>query len=338
MSATAGTSALGVVDAHVHIVVGDLFEGPDALDPAVAELRTVEGRRRLFTRGRELTSVLREFVDPVRMAAEARETGVDHLLLSPWIQLAPLGRDAEAARRLCQAQNAALARIVASEPERFSAVGAVPVEHPRDAAAVLEAACAAGLVGAEIPASACDYLGDASLEPFWGTAEELRAIVLVHPGTRGIAVHALDEYYLWNTVGNPTETAIAGAHLALAGVLERHPDLRVVLAHGGGSLPSLRGRLAHGQRAVPGARGQLSEPVEASLARFYFDTITHDRRALRRLVADFGATRVLLGSDRPFDMGDPDPVATVRGLGLGTKDEQALLGGNAARLIAAVRR
>lgn len=338
MTAIAGTSALGVVDAHVHIVVGDLLEGPDTLDPSLAELRTVGGRRRLFTKGRELASVVHEFVDPARMASEARETGVDHLLLSPWVQLVPLGRDAAAARRLCEVQNAALARIVASEPERFSALGAVPIEHPDEAAAVLEAACAAGLVGSEVPASAGDYLGDPSLEPFWAAAEGLRAIVFVHPGTRGIALHALDDHYLWNTVGNPTETAIAAAHLALAGVLEHHPDLRVVLAHGGGSLPSLRGRLAHGQRAVPGARGHLVEPVEASLARFYFDTITHDRRALRRLVADFGTTRVLLGSDRPFDMGDPDPVATVRGLGLGAKDEQALLGGNAARLIASVRR
>ncbi|MGH9100071.1 MAG: amidohydrolase family protein, partial [Acidimicrobiales bacterium] len=116
-------------------------------------------------------------------------------------------------------------------------------------------------------------------------------------------------------------------------VLERHPDLVVVLAHGGGALPSLAGRLRRGQVAVASARGELGAPVEASLRRFHVDSITHDPRLLGRLVDDFGAERVLLGSDRPFDMGDPDPVGTVRRARLDPSDEAAVLGGNALRLI-----
>ena len=335
---TTGARALGVVDAHVHIVVADVVTGEHAVPASVAELRTVAARRRIFTRGRELSSVVHEFVDPEVIAAEAEASGVDHLVLSPWVQLLPLGLGRGDAVARCEVQNEALAGIVASDPARFSALAAVPLEHPVDAAAMLRAACAAGLVGAEVPANAANYLGDDSLDPFWAAAEDLRAIVFVHPATRGITLPALDEHYLWNTVGNPAETAIAAAHLALAGVLERHPELRVLLAHGGGALPSLRGRLAHGQRAVPAARGRLAEPLDSSLARFYVDTVTHDRELLARVVADFGATRVLLGSDRPFDMGDPDPVGTVRGLGLGPDVERALLGGNASRLIATVRR
>lgn len=331
-------SALGVVDAHAHIAPADLFTGAHPIDASVGELREVGGRQRLFTHGRELTSVVHEFVDPERMAAEASAEGVDHLLLSPWVRLAPLGIGLDEARRRCEVQNAALSALVASDPGRFSAVGVVPIEYPAVAAEMLAAACAAGLAGVELPANAGNYLGDESLDPFWAAAETMRAIVFVHPATRGISLDALDEHYMWNTVGNPAETAIAGAHLALAGVLERHPDLRVLLAHGGGALPALCGRIAHGQRAVPAGRGRLSEPVERSLERFYFDSVTHDARQLERLVADFGAERVLLGSDRPFDMGDPDAAGMVRRLGLGAADEAALLGGNAERLIAAVRR
>src|SRR5579875_3823870 len=101
-----------------------------------------------------------------------------------------------------------------------------------------------------------------------------------------------------------------------------------------GALLALAGRLAHGQRAVPAARGSVQEPLRASIARFHVDSVAHDPRLLRRLVEDFGTTRVLLGSDRPFDMGDPDPVALVRRAGLDPADEAAVLGDNARRLIA----
>jgi aminocarboxymuconate-semialdehyde decarboxylase len=335
MSAEGGP--LGIVDVQAHIVPGELLVGADALDPSLAELRDVAGRQRLFTKGRELTSIVGEFVDPVRMAAEAAAAGIDHLLLSPWVQLLPAGLPPAVARRRCEVLHAALAGVVASDPARFSAVGAVPIDYPSEAVATLRAARSAGLAGVEVPASAGNYLGDEALEPCWAAAEELGAVVLVHPATRGIALPALDDFYLWNTVGNPVETAVAGAHLALTGALERHPDLRVLLAHGGGALPGIRGRLRHGHSAVPSARGRLSGPIDDSLARFYFDTVTHDVLQLRRLVDDFGADRVLLGSDRPFDMGDPHPVGTVRSLGLSPAGETAVLGANAARLLGRVR-
>lgn len=325
---------LGVVDAHAHIAVEDLFATEGVLDPSFAELRDVEGRRRVFLRGRELASVVGEFLDPARMLAEARAEGIDHLLLSPWVHLAPMGIGAAEARRRCEVLHEALARIVAADPEHLSAVGTVPIDEPADAVAVLRDACSAGLSGVELAANAANYLGEEGLEPFWAEAESLQAIVFVHPSTRGITLPALDDFYLWNTVGNPSETAIAGAHLALSGVLEHHPGLRVVLAHGGGVLPAVRGRLRHAQSAVGAAGGRLARPVEESLARFYFDSVTHDGRQLRRLIEDFGPERVLLGSDRPFDMGDPRVVDMARDLGLDPGVEAAVLGGNAARLIA----
>jgi aminocarboxymuconate-semialdehyde decarboxylase len=322
-----------VVDAHAHIVVRELFAGSGALLPSVAEIREIGGRERLFIGGSELTSVVGEFFDPQRMLAEASAKGIDHLLLSPWVQLLPVGLPAAEARRRCEVQLDALAGITAAHPGRISALGAVPIEHPAEAVATLRAAHAAGLKGVELPAAAAGYLGEAALEAFWEAAEELGALVFVHPASRGISIGALDRHYLWNSVGNPLETAVAAAQLAASGVLERHRDLRVLLAHGGGVLPAVRGRLAYAQRTVVAARGGLVEPLESSLGRFYFDSITHDRRQLQRLVDDFDASRVLLGSDRPFDMGDPDPVGSVRSLGLSAHDEAALLGANAARLL-----
>ncbi len=115
-----------------------------------------------------------------------------------------------------------------------------------------------------------------------------------------------------------------------AGVLDTHPRLRVLLAHGGGALPSLRGRLAREQEIHPPGRD-----VAAALRRFHVDTVVHDVDVLRGLVELFGAGRVLLGSDYPFDMGTERPVEIVRALGLASGDEAAILGGNALRLLQA---
>ncbi|MGH9098783.1 MAG: amidohydrolase family protein, partial [Acidimicrobiales bacterium] len=208
-----------VVDVHAHVVVGAVVDGPDAVPRDFAHARLVGGRRRLIVRGRELTSVVGELFDPVAMADEAAKSGVDHLVLSPWVQLLPEGMPAREARRRCDVQNEALASMVAADPGRVSALGAVPVEYPKDARHALDAACDAGLCGVELSASSSGFLGDDALEPFWTAAEERRAILFVHPSTHGIGLPALDRHYLWNTVGNPLETAIAAATLALGGVL-----------------------------------------------------------------------------------------------------------------------
>jgi aminocarboxymuconate-semialdehyde decarboxylase len=138
----------------------------------------------------------------------------------------------------------------------------------------------------------------------------------------------LEEHYLWNTVGNPVETTVTAAHMIGAGVLDDFPDANVLLAHGGGALPWLRGRLAHEQTIHPPGRD-----VGEAIRRFHVDTVVHDVEVLRGLVELFGAQRVLLGSDYPFDMGVERPAEIVRALGLPPEDEAAVLGGNALRLL-----
>ena len=192
---------------------------------------------------------------------------------------------------------------------------------------------ASGLAGVEIPASVAGrYLGDDFFLPFWAAAEDAGALVFIHPTTRGFGVAALDGYYLWNSVGNPMETAIAAAHMAMAGVLDRHPRLRVLLAHGGGALPVVRGRLRRAFAVRPEARARITSGPDTALRRFYYDTVTHDHDLLADLARYAGPGQLLLGSDRPFDMGTDHPVDEVRALGLGA-GEELVLGGNAARLL-----
>jgi aminocarboxymuconate-semialdehyde decarboxylase len=115
-------------------------------------------------------------------------------------------------------------------------------------------------------------------------------------------------------------------------VLERYPGLRILLAHGGGAVAALRGRLQRAHAIRPEARSRSQAGPEESLRRFWFDSLTHDRGMLADLVSWAGADHVLLGSDRPFDMGADSPVDDIRALQLGD-EEELILGGNAQRLL-----
>jgi aminocarboxymuconate-semialdehyde decarboxylase len=322
-----------IIDVHCHVIVPEMtaVTVPERWRPAITR---EHGRQVVGFRGRQIRSVVGEFTDPEAMLGEAAAAGVTHLLLSPWINLVPVEAGPGEARVVCQVQNEALARITAASPGQVSAVGAVPLQDPELAARELkELITIPGMCGVEIPSSVGGrYLGDEFFLPFWAAAEEAGALVFIHPSTHGLGVPALDGYYLWNSVGNPLETAVTAAHIAVSGVLERHPRLRVLLAHGGGALPVVRGRLRRANAVRPEARARTKDGPDSSLRRFYYDTVTHDQDLLADLVRYAGPGQVLLGSDRPFDMGTDRPVDDVRALGLGDA-EGLVLGGNAERLL-----
>jgi aminocarboxymuconate-semialdehyde decarboxylase len=322
-----------IIDAHRHIIAAEMMSSAVPADwrPAVARQ---DGRPVVGFRGQQIHSVVGEFTDVDAMLAEAAAAGIGHLLLSPWINLVPVDAPPGEARTVCQVQNDALATLTAARPGQLSAVGAVPLQDPVQAARLItELVTIPGLCGAEIPSSVAGrYLGDDYFLPFWEAAEAAGALIFIHPSTRGFGLPALGGYYLWNSVGNPLETAVTAAHIAVAGVLERYPRLRILRAHGGGALPVVRGRLRQAYAVRAEARARAAAGPDQSLRRFYYDTVTHDQDLLADLVRYAGAEHVLLGSDRPFDMGTDHPVEEVRALRLGA-GEELVLGGNAARLL-----
>jgi aminocarboxymuconate-semialdehyde decarboxylase len=324
-----------VIDVHAHVIVPEVLQGPGGDEPWRPSRRQAGGRSVITFAGRELTSVAGEFVDADGILAALERRGIDHVLLSPWVQLLSDDLSLTDAVRRCALVNDGLARLRAEDPARISVLGAVPLDDPPGAARVLEHLMRSGsFAGVEITASVGGrYLGDPRFEPLWSVAEETGALMFVHPTTRGFDDPVFGDHYLWNLVGNPLETTVAAAHLVLSGTMERHSGLRVLLAHGGGAVVALAGRLARGHRAVPAARGALHEPPEQSIRRFFFDTVVHDPAGLRQLVGAVGADHVLLGSDYPFDMGDPDPAGTVRAAGLDAAEERAVLGGSVTRLL-----
>jgi aminocarboxymuconate-semialdehyde decarboxylase len=323
-----------VVDAHAHVVVPEVLRDAAPREDWRPRVSWEDGAQVVEFDGRPIRSAVNEFVDVDVILAREAEAGVDAVLLCPWVPLLFPSIEPAVALERCRIQNEGLATIAGARPGRVAALGAVPLQDPTLAAAELEAVLDAGLAGVEVPASVGGvYLGDPRFEPFWEAAAGAGALVFIHPTTRGFADPAFAEHYLWNTVGNPLETTICAAQMTMAGVMERHSELRVLLAHGGGALPALRGRLRHAHTIQPDAMSRLGEPPPESIRRFYFDSVTHDTDVLRALVGFAGPDRVLLGTDYPFDMADPDPISTVRSSGLDSADEVAILGENAAGLL-----
>jgi aminocarboxymuconate-semialdehyde decarboxylase len=323
-----------IVDCHAHVIPAAMCTDAVPADWR-PRLERANGQLVVSFQDRQLTSVTGEFCDVAVMLEQAAAAGVSHLLLSPWILLVPVLADPAEAARICRLQNDSLAQSAADHAERVYALGAVPLQDPAGSVAELEYLMQLpGLRGVEVPASVAGcYLGDERFERFWTAAAATGAVVFIHPTTRGLGMPALDDHYLWNAVGNPLETTIAAAQLVLAGVLDRHPGLTVLLAHGGGALPALRGRLRRAVEVRPEARADCAGDVDAAIGRLYFDSLTHDRSVLADLVAFAGADHVLLGTDRPFDMGSDHPADEIRSLGLDPRAEHQLLGGNAERLL-----
>jgi aminocarboxymuconate-semialdehyde decarboxylase len=318
------------LDAHAHVIVPEIT-GDEPWCPRV--YRDEAGAQVVEIGGRQIRAAVAEFVDIEGILAAQDEAGVDRVLLCPWVPLLYYDADPDEGLRRARIQNDALAGLVRDHPDRVAALGAVPLQDPELAAAELEAVMNK-LSGVEVAASVRGvFLGDDRFEPFWTAAEDTGALVFVHPTTRGFDSPAFQDYYLWNTVANPLETATTAAHMVMAGVMERHPRLRVLLAHGGGALLAVRGRLRHAHSFQPQAKARLTESPEDSIKRFHFDTLTHDEALLRALIDYAGPDRVLLGSDYPFDMGDARHVDTVRALGLAPEVEAAILAGNAERLL-----
>jgi aminocarboxymuconate-semialdehyde decarboxylase len=230
--------------------------------------------------------------------------------------------------------NDAFAEEMARRPGRFVALAHLPMQAPDEAARELERCVRElGFRGAEI----CSHvngtnLDDPALAPVYRKAHDLDAPVFIHP-QQVLGADRLGRYHLANLIGNPTDTAVAAASLIFGGVLQAFPRLTVYLAHGGGSCPLLRGRWEHGWRVRPEARQHIQRPPSEYFRRFLFDSLTHSVPALEFLVAAVGPERVMLGSDYPADMADPDPVKTIAALPRLTDRERALIyGDNAAAL------
>ena len=230
--------------------------------------------------------------------------------------------------------NQHLGALARACPDRFVALGTVCLQHPELAVAQLsDAIHQHGLVGVEISTRAGELeLSDPALEPFFARAAELSALIFVHPLGCTLS-ERLSSHYLSNVIGQPLETTIALSKLIFSGVFDRHPQLKLCAAHGGGYLPFYIGRSDHAYLVRPECRTTLHKPSEY-LRAVYYDSLVYSPLALRHLIDQVGAQRVVLGTDYPFDMGVQSPLAMLHDVPSLTEREHAqIAGGNAAQIL-----
>jgi aminocarboxymuconate-semialdehyde decarboxylase len=248
------------------------------------------------------------------------------------------GKDRDTAADIVKVQNDKLAELCASRPERFGAFASLSLQFPDLAAQQLETAIKKqGLRGAAIGASVQgEDFSDPKFHPVWAKAEELGAVLFVHPqSTPELAKRFKGNGWLSNTIGNPLDTTIALQHLIFEGTLDRFPGLKVLAAHGGGFLPSYAARGDHACFVSPqncNPNVTLKKKPSEYLDQLYFDAMVFTAEGLRHLVAQVGASQIMLGTDHPIPWEEHPVDHVLATTTLSDKQKTAILGGNAAHL------
>ncbi len=274
-----------------------------------------------------------KFEQPEARIEDMDKQGIDMQILS-----VPPGEyfywlDGELAVRASRIQHERLAEVVAEHPSRFAAVANLPMDHPDLAVEVMvEARRDFGMGGFEINADINGGdLDDRRYDPVWEKAVELGMTVIMHPQgfTHG---QRMNDYYLVNVVCMPLASTLAVSRMILGGVWQRHPDLQMVVVHGGGYLPYYFARTDHAFSVRPELRRHIDRKPSEYLRKLCFDTTVFEPGMIEYLVDTFGDTQVLLGTDYPFDMGPTDPLAFLAEARLTEQSRTRILGANAARL------
>jgi aminocarboxymuconate-semialdehyde decarboxylase len=305
-----------IVDLHSHY----LPVAAGAVDGVGVRIERQDGGSYSFAdAGGHQTRLVPELTSTERQLEAMDRQGIDQKVLAvpPFCfqyELAP-----DQGLRWSRAINEGIAEAVASASDRFIGFATVPLQNVSAAVEEIDHAVKLRLQGVEIATNINGVeLDAASLDPFWDRCQHAGMPILIHPHYVA-GVDRMRDYHLRNLVGNPLETALAGARLIFGGVLERFPDLKIILSHGGGALPAIAGRLEHGRRVR--SECAVSDSIASGLRRLYYDSIVFNAQSLCWLVDLVGADRVVLGTDYPFDMSEEDPVAFVRSSGL---DEEAV--------------
>ncbi|HWH79875.1 MAG TPA: amidohydrolase family protein [Candidatus Binatus sp.] len=320
-----GGRKITTVDVHAHCAVPavlDLVKGTALEQPA---RRQLEGRLGFPVEAARVTDM--------------NQDGIDVQVLS--INAFWYGADRDLARRLYDLQSEKLAAMCNAIPGRFLGYAPVSLQFPELAAEQLEHSMKQlRLVGAAIGGSVeGEEIAAARFDPFWKKAEELQALVFIHPQTApqstGIAKRVQGSGALGNVIGNPLETSLALAHLIFEGTLDRFPKVKICAAHGGGFLPSYAARMDHGCSVFPeNCKGPtLKKKPSEYLKQLYYDSLVFTGEALRHLVNEHGASQIMIGTDYAVPW-VKDPVDHILNTpGLSDAEKIAILGGNAAKLM-----
>jgi aminocarboxymuconate-semialdehyde decarboxylase len=318
------------VDAHAHAVPGGLLEdlarGTEKF-PNVSIEAHEDSYVMSFAGATPTRPIAPGLTDSQRRESWLRQQRIGRQVIGGWLDIFGYQLPPQEGAAWAELLSGRLAELAGTD-RRLTALGTVPLQDPPAAAEALRQQRTRGMPGIMIATRAGGReLDDPAFTPFWEAADEAGAVVYLHPGFGG-AGPRYGTFGLLNGLGRIEDSTVAVARLLYAGIPARYPRMRLVVAHGGGAIPYVLGRLVRNHVVAGGA---FADPLE-SFGHLYFDTVVFDVPALRLLLARTGADKILLGSDYPFPIGDPEPRRVIEQSGLPAQDEALILGGTAARL------
>jgi aminocarboxymuconate-semialdehyde decarboxylase len=308
---TVGGRRIRTIDIHAHVVI------PEAT--ALMGVKTAPNNTAVMAPGR---------------FDRMDEWGTDMQALSinpTWYSV-----ERDVVTQVIKVQNEKLAELCAKYPDRFVAFASVALQFPDLAAEQLEEGVKKyNLRGAAIGGHVNgDELSAAKFDPFWRKAEELGVVVFMHPqGIPEMDKRLAGNGGLNNVIGNPLETTIFLSHLIFDGTLDRFPGLKICAAHAGGYLPSYIGRSDYGCVRFPESCKAAKKKASDYVRQLYFDSMVFTSEGLRHLVAECGASQIMIGTDYPFPWSTTTVDHVLNTPGLSDADKRAILGENAARLL-----
>ncbi|MDP9112353.1 MAG: amidohydrolase family protein [Acidobacteriota bacterium] len=266
--------------------------------------------------------------------ARMDEWGIDMQALSIGPTWYSAERDLVA--QVIKLQNERLAELCAKYPDRFVAFATTALQYPDLAAEQLEEGIRkynlrGGSIGGRVNG---DELSHPKFDPFWKKAEELGCLIFMHPqGVPEISKRLQGGGGLANVIGNPLETTIFLSHLIFDGTLDKFPGLKLCSAHAGGYLPSYAGRSDYGCVRFPDACNHSKKHASEYLRQLYFDSMVFNTEGERHLVAECGASQIMIGTDFPYLWSNTIVDDILKTPGLSDADKRAILGETAAKLL-----
>ena len=266
---------------------------------------------------------------------DAQGIDMEVLSINPWWY----GKERDLVTQIIKVQNEKLAELCAKEPRRLAAFASLALQFPDLAVRQLdEAVRKYGLKGAAIGGSVAGAeFADPKFHPVWAKAQELDVTLFIHPqSTPELNKRFKGNGWLSNVIGNPLDTTIALAHLIFEGTFDKFPRLKVCAAHGGGFLGSYAPRMDYGCFIFPGGCNpdiKLKKKPTEYMNQIFFDSLVFTPEALRHLVAEVGASQVVIGTDHPIPWNQHPVDHVMATKSLSDKQKAAILGGNAAKLL-----